>query len=65
MENFYTYLTVILTFTTSTLRSLAPPPCEDFEIIILHNNDMLAQFEKTNKYSPDSEIGGFSRAALV
>jgi 5'-nucleotidase len=47
---------------------------DDFEIIILHNNDMHARFEQTNKYSSECSgseaaqnhcFGGFARVAHV
>jgi 2',3'-cyclic-nucleotide 2'-phosphodiesterase (5'-nucleotidase family) len=80
MTNLCISLIVILTFTSSTLS--APPALtlpsagvkasDDFEIIILHNNDMHARFAQTDKYSSECSgadaaknhcYGGFARVA--
>ncbi|XP_061379083.1 protein 5NUC-like isoform X6 [Danaus plexippus] len=77
MEKILFHLTTVLATITLSFSSIVKPPSNDgknFELLILHNNDMHARFEQTSQLSGacttlDREAGkcygGFPRVATV
>lgn len=64
-------LAAAATTTTMTVHA-APRSSDNFQLIILHNNDMHARFEQTGAYGNDCQpadvasnrcYGGFARVA--